>query len=118
VKELGRRIRARRVKLGLTQTELATRVGRGHPWLSAIEHGRGGEVPAEILTALAVELGESPVEYLRLAGRAVLQAENVIPTDIDPRLGGAIEAAVDRAMGRLGDRLEVLLRELLGGGAR
>lgn len=119
MKQLGKRIRARRIILGLTQKQLAGRVGRTHGWLSAIEHGTAGGVPAEKLTALAIQLGENPADYLRLAGRAVLQAENVTPVPgLDPRVSEAIDEAVTRAMDRLGDRLEALLRELLPGGGQ
>ena len=90
----------------LTQVELARRVGRTHGWLSAIENSSAGEVPAELLTALAVELHDDPGDYLRLAGRAVLRAESVLPTaSLDPRVLSAIDDAVSRAIDRLGDRL-------------
>lgn len=122
MKELGRRVKARRTKLSLTQAALSAKVGRKHPWLSALEHGKAGEVPAEILTALAIELGEDPMEYLRLAGRAVLRAEDVVPAPaIDPRIATAIDQAVGRAMDRLADRLVEFLDQRLprsdGGGA-
>ena len=119
MKQLGKRIRARRTLMGMTQSQLAGRVQRTHGWLSAIENGTAGEVPAELLTALAIELGESPRDYLRLAGRAILQAEGITPAPaLDPRISGAIDSAVERAMDRLGDRLESLLRELLPGAGR
>jgi transcriptional regulator with XRE-family HTH domain len=119
VKALGKRVKARRTLLGMTQAELAGKVGRTHGWLSGIENGTGGETPAEVLSALAIELGDDPADYLRLAGRAVLTAEDVIPVPpIDPRISAAIEGAVERSMERLGDRLETLLRELLPGVAQ
>lgn len=103
----------------MTQDQLARRVGKTHGWLSAIENGKAGQVPAEAITALAIELGADPGDYLRLAGRTVLQAEGIQPVaPIDPRITVAIESAVERAMDRLGDRLEVLLRELLPGGGQ
>lgn len=119
MKQLGRRILARRTLLGMTQEQLASKVSRTHGWLSAIENGLAGDTPSDLLTALAIELGEDPAEYLRLAGRVVLTAENIIPAAaLDPRITAAIESAVERSMNRLGDRLEVLLHELLPGGAR
>lgn len=104
MKQLGKRILARRTRLGITQSALARKVGRTHGWLSAIENGQAGDTPSELLTALAIELGEDPAEYLRLAGRAVLVAEGVIPTaPLDPRVIGAIEAAVERSIRRVGE---------------
>lgn len=115
MKELGRRVKTKRIRLGLTQTQVATSVGRKHPWLSAIENGKAGTVPAEILTLLAVQLGDDPAEYLRLAGRAVLQAEHVVPAPaLDPRVSAAIDEAVSRAMDRFGDRLLEFLDQRLG----
>jgi transcriptional regulator with XRE-family HTH domain len=105
VKELGRRVRARRLKLGKSQSAIARAVGRSHSWLSNLENGKGGDVPAEVLTALAIELSEEPTDYLRLAGRAVLRAEGVTPVDLDPRVVAAIDQAVERGMDRLMDRL-------------
>lgn len=113
MKDLGRRVRARRLALGKSQTAVASAVSRGHAWLSALENGKGGEVPAEVIVALAVELAESPAEYLRLAGRAVLRAEDVLPVELDPRVLATIEKAVDRAFDRFGDRLVERLAELL-----
>lgn len=105
MRELGKRIKARRLRLGIAQQELARRVGRTHGWLSAIENGKAGEVPAELLTALAVELGEDPADYLRMAGRAVLRAEDIIPGELDPRVVAAIDQAVERGMDRFADHL-------------
>lgn len=112
MKELGRRIKARRTKLGMSQTALAATVGRKHPWLSGLEKGEGNP-SAEIITALAVELGDDPAEYLRLAGRTVLRAESVVPTNLDPRVSQAIDDAVSKAMDRLADRLIAFLDERL-----
>jgi transcriptional regulator with XRE-family HTH domain len=112
VKELGRKVRARRNKLGLKQTQLAERVGRTHGWLSALENGKGGDTPAEVITALAVELGEDPSDYLRAAGRTVLRAEDVMPAPpLDPR----ITKAIDDAFERMADRLIAFLDERLPG---
>ena len=36
-RELIKRLRARRVELGLTQAQLAARVGRGRTWLQKVE---------------------------------------------------------------------------------
>lgn len=112
MKELGRRIKSRRVKLSLTQGDLASRVGRKHPWLSALEKGSGNP-SAEIITALAVELGEDPADYLRLAGRTILRAEGVVPSNLDPRISAAIDDAVGRAMDRMADRLIEFLDQRL-----
>ena len=119
MRDLGRRVRQLRTKAGVSQTALADAVGRSHAWVSDLENGKAGAIPAEVITALAVELGQEPADFLRLAGRAVLKAEDLVPVrQLDTAVLAAIERAVDRASERLGDRLEGLLRELLAGGAR
>lgn len=86
-------------------------MGRGHSWLVALEKGTGNP-PAEVITGLAVKLGEDPADYLRMAGRAVLTAEGVIParvTDLPPDTAAAVELAVARALAPLVDRIDQLL---------
>lgn len=118
MKELGKRIRARRERLGLTQRSVARPLGRTHSWLSAIEHGTGNP-SAELLTALAVALSDDPAEYLRLAGRTVLRAEDIVPlAALDPRVSEAIEAAVARGFDRLVSRLESVLDRIAAQGAQ
>lgn len=108
LKELGRRAKQRRVLLGITQEDLALAVGRSHGWVSALEAGDSNP-PAEVITALAVALGERPEDYLQLAGRAVLRAENVVPAtrmitlteaELEALLTRAAETAVRRGLRR------------------
>lgn len=115
VRELGRRVKQRRVRAGLSQRALASRVGKSHGWVSNLEHGVMQRPMAEDLTALASILGDEPADYLRLAGRVSLAAEDVIPAapGLPPEALAAIEGAVERAMERFGDRLVQRLGELL-----
>jgi transcriptional regulator with XRE-family HTH domain len=69
MKEFGRRVKARRLRMGLSQVELATAVGRSHAWLSLVERGLAPASAAHVL-ALAAQLSEPPEEYLNLAGLA------------------------------------------------
>lgn len=113
-KELGHRIRARRERLGLTQSVVADAVDRSHSWLSALENGKDLQPPSELLTSLALVLDDDPGAYLRLAGRVALVAEGLVPmSPLDPRISAEIEEAVGRAMERLSDRLIAFLDERL-----
>lgn len=55
---VGANIRARREKVGMTQSALAERAGIHRTFLSQVEHGRGCTVT--VLARLAVELGTTP----------------------------------------------------------
>lgn len=50
--DLGAAIRDRRKTLGLSQSELARRVGVGRQWLVAVEHGKPGAELALVLRVL------------------------------------------------------------------
>ncbi len=50
--DLGAAIRDRRKSLGLSQSELANRVGVGRQWLVAVEHGKPGAELALVLRVL------------------------------------------------------------------
>ncbi len=54
---LGQAVRAGRLRLRLTQADLARRVGVKQAWISRIELGHGGGVPLELWVALGVALG-------------------------------------------------------------
>jgi len=54
---LGRAVRAGRVRLRLTQAQLAARVGVHQGWISRIELGHGNRVPLELWVSLGVALG-------------------------------------------------------------
>jgi transcriptional regulator with XRE-family HTH domain len=114
MRDFGRHIKRRRLQLGLTQKEVSRAVSRSHGWLSALEKG-DGKPEAETITGLAVKLGEDPKDYLRMTGRAVLTAEDVIPSrvsDLPPETAAAVERAVAAAISPLVDRIDRLL-ELL-----
>lgn len=111
MKELGKRIRARRVKLGYSLKRVAGVAGKSHGWLFAIEKGQGNP-KAEDITAIALELGEDPKEYLRLAGRVSLAASGVTPLtqpEIPAGMAQAIGAAVAAEMRPLLDRIDQLV---------
>lgn len=60
-----------------------------------------GQPDLATITALAVALGEKPEDYLQLAGRAVLRAENVVPaTRMITLTDGELEAMLTRAAER------------------
>ena len=54
---LGETVRAARVRIGLTQAQLAARVGVRQAWISRIELGHGVRVPLHLWVALGVALG-------------------------------------------------------------
>jgi transcriptional regulator with XRE-family HTH domain len=54
---LGKAVRIGRIRLHLTQSELAARVGVQQSWISRIELGRGQGAPLETWIALGVALG-------------------------------------------------------------
>jgi transcriptional regulator with XRE-family HTH domain len=114
VKELGRRIKKRRLSLGLSLKDVAAAANRSHGWLYAIEQGTGNPT-AESLTAVAVKLGDDPREYLRLAGRVALTAADMAPVskpDVPPGFAAAIADAVAEEMRPLLERVDRLI-ELL-----
>jgi transcriptional regulator with XRE-family HTH domain len=91
VPEIGKRLAEARKKIGLTQTELATRAGIRQEALSRFENGgRGLEAPlfAAVLRA-AAEAGVSVDDYvLRGLGGPVREAPIAIAQD--PALRGAL----------------------------
>lgn len=68
VETLGARIKRFRLQRGMTQRDLAQRVGVGVPYISKIESGR--ERPGdEVLLAIAESLGDDPDELFLVARR-------------------------------------------------
>lgn len=111
MKELGRRIRKRRLTLGLSLKEVAAAANRSHGWLLNLERGIGNPT-SESLTAVAVKLGDDPKEYLRLAGRVALTAADVTPVslpDLPPAFAEAIAAAVAEELRPLMQRIDQLV---------
>jgi transcriptional regulator with XRE-family HTH domain len=76
---LGARIRSLRQSRGLTLTQLATRAGLSHPFLSKLERGLARPSMAS-LAQIALALGTSQVELL--AGRADDVVPNQAPTEV------------------------------------
>lgn len=53
VDELGARMRDQRLQLGLSQAELARRIGASRYWIMQVEHGNAGAEIGLVLKALA-----------------------------------------------------------------
>lgn len=96
MRELGKRIRKRRLLLGLSLKQIAAAANRSHGWLLNVERGIGNP-PSEALTAIAVALGDDPKEYLRLAGRVSLTAADVTPLT-RPELPAGMTEAIGQAL--------------------
>ena len=68
---LGQAVRHGRTRLGLTQAQLAARVGVQQSWISRIELGHGHVVPLELWIALGIALGRPlAVSFSRPLGEA------------------------------------------------
>lgn len=81
-KARGRRIRERRLALGLTQTEVATQVGMTQPTFSSLERGKTDEPMASTLLGIAAALRTSP--YLLMYDHAPPAAmEHTIAAMVD-----------------------------------
>jgi transcriptional regulator with XRE-family HTH domain len=77
---LGERIRELRQEAGLSQRELATRVGVSFPHISKVEANRE-PASAELLTRIADALAADPDELLVLAGRLPADVEKILRAD-------------------------------------
>lgn len=67
LQKLGTKIKEERKALGLTQEELAQRIGNQKPYVSAIENGKKGNITLEMLAKIAAALGKKlPEEWLLL----------------------------------------------------
>lgn len=96
MKELGKKIRARRLRLKVSLRKLATTVGKSHGWLLLLEQGQIQQPRSEDLTAIADALGEDPQVYLSLAGRVNLAAAHIVPaTENVPEWARRLEAKID-----------------------
>jgi hypothetical protein len=94
--EVGRRIRDRRLKLGLTQLEVAHGISRTRAYVSALERGVEWDPDADVLVALAVQLGWPGEHILSLLGRPHF------PADVRQNVGPVVLAAITAAV-----RLEI-----------
>lgn len=104
----------RRLTMKMSQAKVASLVSMSRPWLVDIEKGRGNP-PAEKITALAIALGEDPREYLKLAGRVALTADDLVPARVaalPPETAAAVERAVARALEPFVERMDRLLAAL------
>lgn len=109
--EFGKHVKRRRLALKYTQAHVARSVGMSRPWLVDLEQGKGNP-KAETISALAVALAEDPRDYLKLAGRVALTAEDLIPAragELPPEMAGAVERAVARALDPLVARIDRML---------
>jgi transcriptional regulator with XRE-family HTH domain len=74
---LGERIRKERKAAGLSQRDLAQRVGVSFPHISKVEADKEPASP-ELLTRIAQEVGIEPDELLLLAGRVPSELSEVV----------------------------------------
>lgn len=111
VKELGRTIVRGRRRLGMSQTALGDRVGRTHGTISNLERGLTDTPPVELLTAIALELGDNPADYIRMAGRVVLTAADLMPAARDLPVG-LLDAIEERMRRAFREELQAALAEL------
>lgn len=65
--QVGRRIRVRRVELGMTQAELADQISVGQSNLSYIERGER-DVSISLLDEIAKALKCKPEDFFKIAG--------------------------------------------------
>lgn len=120
----GHRLRQARKDAGLSQADLAERIGVQQPWISEMEHGRQGPVSANTLLHLARALGVS-TEYLlglsdaqvarptprrrkkaeqkNTAALAMLEQWYATPDDQPPGSWDALEAAIQAHVLQFGD---------------
>ena len=61
---VGERIRARRIELGMTQADLAKRIGTTYQAISKYENDSIDTIPTKKLSLIAYELGVSPMYLL------------------------------------------------------
>jgi transcriptional regulator with XRE-family HTH domain len=102
-KELSQRLRALRLQAGLSQTQLAAKLGEGRERLSAYEQGRNG-VPLELAQRWAEACGHRLVVELQKQGPAGAPR-------LDDRDEGIVAALVDalRRSGSQDFRLMLLM---------
>lgn len=110
-RQVGERMATRRQELGLTQSELGKRVGRGESWVSQVERGVRATDRVSVRERLAAAL-EMPLDKLFPPSQGLTRRELLSPKrDVPPvELRGAVSAAAGRI---LMVRLDVPLERFL-----
>ncbi len=81
--DLGAAIRDRRKSRGLSQSELAKRVGVGRQWLVAVEHGKPGAELALVLRVL------DTIDMPLMTGAPPSAATGVLEVNLDAIIASA-----------------------------
>lgn len=81
--DLGAAIRDRRKSRGLSQSELAKRVGVGRQWLVAVEHGKPGAELALVLRVL------DTIDMPLMTGTPPSAATGVLEVNLDAIIASA-----------------------------
>ena len=108
---LGSRVRELRELAGLTQDELAEKIGVDRSYIAHIEHGRARQPSPDVLLALARALSTSAADlYMAILGeegRRALSRE-----DVPPRYHWMIDALeeIRRSDPQAADDLEITFR--------
>ena len=116
----GKRIRALRHDLGMSQQELARRIGKSSGYMSMVEADKVPGVSGVVLSRIAEEL-DTTTDYLLLLTDDPMAPPEMQPNDLDPevaRLVRLIEGLPpqlqDRAITYLEQQLEAFERLLAG----
>jgi HTH-type transcriptional regulator / antitoxin HipB len=91
IRHIGRLLAEQRERLGLTQVELAERMGRDQTYVARVEGGKRDPRWETVLDfARALELEPMLIPRSRVpATNAIIQAPSDLPGDVPPLVGGA-----------------------------
>lgn len=94
-RKVGADLRRRRLRLGMSQQELALQVGVSRAYIGNVENGADWEPKVEVLVRWAGALGMDPAELLRRVGR--LAAGEPLVSPASAVLPAGVEDAIRRA---------------------
>jgi transcriptional regulator with XRE-family HTH domain len=96
--KLGEKIRSARTELGITQAQLASKIGVVESYISKIENGRLPYSPsAQTLSLLAKELKLDPLDLLGLAEKG---PDEITPALSDPSARGFFSVLRNSSLSR------------------